>query len=117
VLPKIHQLKKKEVERVFKRGQGFKEDFLFLKFIKNDLKISRFSVIVPSKVSKKATLRNKIKRRIAEILRIKIKKIKKGIDGIILAIPGLEAKDFWEIEESLSRLLERAKILETEKDV
>jgi len=68
--------------------------------------------MVPLKVSKKATLRNKIKRRISELLRVRIKNIKAGTCGIVLAVPGIEKRDFWEIEESLNKLLERAKILE-----
>lgn len=112
MLPKIHRLNKKEVETIFRNGQGVKEDFLILKILKNKFTGTKFSVIVPLKVSKKATLRNKIKRRISELLRVKIKNIKAGTCGIVLAAPGIEKKDFLEIEAILNRLLERAKILE-----
>jgi len=111
MVPKKNRLQKKtEIVRVFKKGKGFKEDFLILKLVKNNLEKSRFSFIISKKVSKKATTRNKIKRRLSEIVRLKLKKIKKGIDVILIACPGLEEKDFWEIEESLDKLFLRANL-------
>lgn len=112
MLPKQNRLKKKkDFERVFKEGQGFKEDFLFLKVVKNNLKISRLGFVVSKNFSKKATLRNKIKRRLRELVRINLSKIKKGIDGALVAQPGLETKDFWEIEEVINKLFTKAGIL------
>ncbi len=114
MLSKLNRLKKKkDIERVFKQGKGFKEDFLILKVVKNNLKNSRFAFVISQKVSKKATLRNKIRRRLRELVRLKIRDIKKGIDLIILAAPGLETKDFWEIEEALNKLFAKAGIYST----
>ena len=112
MLPKANRLKKKkDFERVFKTGKGFKESFLVFQAAKNNLKNSRFGFVVGKSVSKKTTTRNKIKRRLRELVRIKIKKIKKGIDGVFVAKPGLETKDFWEIEKTMNQLFKRAKIL------
>lgn len=110
MLPKINRLKKKkDIERVFKEGRGVKEDFLILKAVKNSLKNPRFAFIVSSKVSKKATLRNKIRRRLSKLAGLKIGKIKNNIDFILLAVPGLEEKDFWEIDETINKLFQKAK--------
>ncbi|MBZ9578256.1 ribonuclease P protein component [Patescibacteria group bacterium] len=112
MLVKINRLKKKkDFELIFKKGKGFKEDFLVLKMIRNNLKQNRFGFIVGGKISKKASLRNKIKRRLRELVRIKLKKIKKGFDVILIAQPGLENKDFWDIEEVISKLFSKAKII------
>ncbi len=55
MLPKINRLQKeKEIEEVFKKGKGFKEDFLIFKTAKNSLKTSRFGFIISKKISKKA---------------------------------------------------------------
>jgi len=111
MLPKVNCLKrKKDFERVFKEGKGFKEDFLFLKFYLNNLKKSRFGIIVSQKISKKAIIRNKIKRRIRAVINSKLPKIKKGMDIVLVVLPGLETKDFWEIEDTINRLFEKAKI-------
>jgi len=110
VLPKINRLKKKkDIERVFKEGRGFKEDFLVLKAVKNNLKNTRFAFIVSSKVSKKATLRNKIRRRLSKLAALKMEKIKKNTDFILIAAPGLEEKDFWETDETINKLFQKAK--------
>lgn len=110
MLPKINRLKnKKEIERVFKKGKGFKEDFLILKVAKSNFENSRFAFVVSKKISKKATLRNKIRRRLGELIRFKIKKFKNGMDLVLIAAPGLEEKDFWEIDETVNRLFQKAK--------
>jgi len=112
MLPKENRLKKnKDFKKVFKDGKGFKEDFLVLKKAKNNLKISRFGFVVSKTFFKKATLRNKIKRKLRESVRIKLNEIKKGIDGVVIASPGLEAKDFREIKEIVNRLFKKAKII------
>ena len=42
MLPKINRLKKqKDFERVYKKGKGYKEDFLFLKIVENGKKLTR----------------------------------------------------------------------------
>ncbi|MCJ7829664.1 ribonuclease P protein component [Patescibacteria group bacterium] len=113
MLSKANRLKKKkDFEKVFKKGQGLKEGFLYLKFIKNNFGVSRFGFIVSKKFSQKATTRNKIKRRLRELVRIKLSKIKKGIDGIIVVTPGFEINDFWELEEILNKLFKKAHLIE-----
>lgn len=112
MLPKANRLKKKkDIENVFKNGTGFKEDFLILKVVKNNLKNSRFAFIVSQKVSKKATLRNKIRRRLSELVRRRLPTVPLGIDMVLVAVSGLEEKDFWEIEESLNKLFNKAKMI------
>ena len=65
MLPKTNRLtKKKDFENVFKKGKGIKGDFLILRFVGNKTKTCRFGIVVSKKISKKATVRNKIKRRI-----------------------------------------------------
>ena len=69
MLKKINRLKKKkDFEKVLRGGKGFKEDFLLFKTIKNNLKTSRFGFIISQKVSKKATVRNKLKRKLSGLI-------------------------------------------------
>lgn len=111
MLPKENRLKEKDVKRVLKDGQAFKEDFLILRIVKNNLNKTRFGFIVSKKLSKKATMRNKIRRRLSNLVKVKMKKLKKGVDGIFIAVPGLETKDFWEIEEAMNKNFSKAKLL------
>jgi len=118
MLPKVNRLKKKQdIERVFKKGEGSKEDFLVLKIAKNRLSQTRFAFIISRKVSKKAVIRNKIRRQLSEAVGTRLKKLKKerhpptthqGMDVVLIALPGLEKKDFWEMDEVVDKLFKKA---------
>lgn len=112
MLLKLYRLQKNEdIKKISQKGKRFKEDFLILKTISNNLNRTRFGFIVSQKLSKKATLRNKIRRKLRELVRLKLKEIKKGIDAIVIASPGLETKDFWEINESINKLFKKAGLI------
>lgn len=112
MLPKKNRLKKgKDFQKIFKEGKGFKEGFLFLKVAENGSENSRFGFSISKSFSKKSSLRNKIKRKLQELIRARTKKIKKGVDGLIVVYAGLEKNDFWEIEESLDNLFKKAGLL------
>lgn len=112
MLPKNNRLRqKKDIDNVFKKGKGLKEGLLILKTVKNDLRKTRFGFIVSQKVSKKSTLRNKIKRKIREVVRLKFKTINTGTDNLFIAVPGIEKKDFQEIEKDIAKLLKKANII------
>ena len=108
MLPKKNRLKKrKDFERVFKEGKRYNEKFLFLVTAPNHLSFPRFGFVVNLKVSKKATVRNKIKRRLREIIRGFLPEIKKGIDCVIVARPEIKEATFQEMKEVLSRLIKK----------
>jgi len=116
MLLKVNRLtRKNDFGAVFKKGKGFKEGFLILRFVSNKIKNCRFGIIVSRKISKRATVRNKIKRRIRGIIKPKIPKIKTGADIVFFALPGLETKDFWEIEETINKLLKKAKLIKAKR--
>ena len=112
MLGKENRLKnKKDFDRVFKKGKGFKQDFLFLKLIKNNLEMNRFGFIVSQKISKKAVLRNKIKRRLRESVRKKLEKLKQGYDIVFLPSPDIREKNFKEIDQLINKILTKTKLL------
>ncbi|MDP3991166.1 MAG: ribonuclease P protein component [Candidatus Nealsonbacteria bacterium] len=112
MLSKPNRLKKKkDFERVFKLGKTFKEDFLFFKIAKNHLSPTRFGFVVGKKVSKKAVVRNKIKRILGEIIRRNITKIKNGFDVVVSVDGRIKTKDQKSIEEVISKLIKKAKII------
>lgn len=99
--------KNNDFEELFKKGRGFKEGFLYLKAAKNNLEESRFGFVVSKKFSKKAYLRNKIKRKLREIVRLNMPEIKKGLDVAIIVLPGLKEEG---VEDVLRKLLEKSGI-------
>lgn len=82
-----------------------------LKVAQKNSKSARFGFIVSKKISKSAVVRNKIRRRLSEAIKSIIKEIKTGADVALIALPGIEKKDFSEIEKSLAVLLKKAGLL------
>lgn len=98
-------MKKKEFEAVFKKGKTRAGKLVFLKILKNNLDDNRFGIVVSKKISKKAVNRNKIKRRLKEIIR-QIN-IKSGFDIVIVAKPEILDKKYQEIKDELEELLKK----------
>jgi ribonuclease P protein component len=102
--------KKKDFSAVFKQGKTFKEKFLILRIRKNNQKNFRAGFVVSQKISKKAVVRNKVKRRLRQAVRTKTGEIKKGVDIVLITLPGIEEKNFLEIKEAVDKIFKKAKI-------
>jgi ribonuclease P protein component len=104
--------KERDFERVFKEGKAWRGELVFLKWLGNGLDASRFGFIVSRKVSKKAIVRNKLKRRLRQIARTRMSELKKGVDIVVVARPGLESKNFAATKEIINELFRKAGLLE-----
>src|SRR5574344_741566 len=91
----------KEFDRVFKTGQSFYGKILGIKTVPSSLDISRVGILIGLKVSKKAVVRNKIKRQIRSIVARELLSLKPGRDIVIIVLPLILGKEFKEIEEEL----------------
>lgn len=99
--------KRKDFERVLKKGKQLRENCLVLRFLSNDLKERRFAFIVSQRVSKKAVARNKLKRRLSEIVREKEERFPQGNDYVFIALKGLEGKSFFELNTIIENLISK----------
>jgi ribonuclease P protein component len=97
--------KKNDFDTIFKKGKSVKSSFLILKFLQNGLKINRFAFMVSKKVSLKAVVRNKIRRRLSESVRDFRKETEAGVDVIFVTLPTIKEKRFIEIKEEVNNLL------------
>ena len=61
--------KRKDFEIIFRNSKSLKNNLFVLRVAKNNLQISRFGFVVSQKVSKKATVRNKVRRRLAAAIK------------------------------------------------
>jgi ribonuclease P protein component len=112
MLPRKYKLKRdNDFKRVFKQGKYQQKDFIRLRFLKNNLKISRFAFVIGLKISKKATQRNRIRRQLEEIIRLSFDQIKPSFDVVILAEKEIINKKYQEIETTLMGLLKEAKLV------
>ncbi|GAG31925.1 unnamed protein product [marine sediment metagenome] len=115
MLPKEHRLKKeKDFERVIRQGESHPGSFLVLKFLRNNLRVSRIGFVVGKKISKKAVARNKLKRRLREAAKAYLPKLKSNYDLIFFSRKGSEKEKFSEIKETIGKLLKKAKLLKND---
>ncbi len=113
MLPKNHRLRlKKDFDKLFKGGKFIAQGFLTLGYIKNKLNISRLAVIVGKKVSKKAVVRNSVKRKTVEIIRLNLSGIRSGFDLVFISKPEIAGKKSAEIGKAVIGLLKKAKFIE-----
>ncbi|PLX27236.1 ribonuclease P protein component [Candidatus Parcubacteria bacterium] len=103
--------KKKDIEAVFKSKISKYNKFFGLKAKENNLNYSRFTVVVGTKVSKKAVVRNRIKRRVRSVLKEEYKSLERNVDLLILALNQAENIDMKETRNSVKNLLKTAKLL------
>lgn len=86
--------KDREIQRVFKQGGSFFNPFFSLKYLKiRGATIPRFAVVVSTKVQKKATVRNRLKRIVRETIRLNLGKIPPGDYVLILKPKAAEAEE------------------------
>jgi len=112
MLSKKYKLKKdNDFKRVFKEGKYYQEDFIKIRVLKNNLEMSRFGFIIGLKISKKSTQRNKIKRKLEEIIRLNLKQIKPSFDIVVLVSPRIIEKKYQEMEKTLINLFKKSKLL------
>lgn len=111
MLPSVFRLKKKkDFERVLNLGQTSSGEFFILKHVPNDLSFSRFGLIVSTKVSSKATDRNRLRRQVSEIVRLNLERIKTGFDVVIVFKRLAKDKEYLKLEKELSALFIKNKL-------
>lgn len=106
----LFRLKKgSEIKNVWSKGRGLKEGSLLVRSVENNLGHNRFGFVVPAKVSKKAVVRNKIRRRLSEIVRRMPQSSESGRDIIFFALPGMQDYDFFQTKLAVDKLLSKLK--------
>ncbi|MEK7579676.1 MAG: ribonuclease P protein component [Patescibacteria group bacterium] len=75
----------REIRKIFRYGRSINSEFFQIKFNFSENNQSKFAVIARAKNFKNAASRNKIKRRISEIIRINISRVKPGFVILVIA--------------------------------
>jgi|SRR3989344_3261770 len=95
------------VKKVFKRGKNISSELFQIKFIPAEAGVSKFAFIVGLKVSKKAVARNRLRRKLSEIIRLNISKIRQGFFIVIMAKPKTVGREYRYLEKDLMDALSR----------
>lgn len=102
--------KNKEFKNVYKAGRRWSGPFFTMYIKKNGSNCTRLGVSVSKRVGN-SVVRNRVKRRIKEIFRINMGKIKKGFDIVVSTKPAISTAEFKDIEKELKRLLKRGHLI------
>jgi ribonuclease P protein component len=99
-----------DFDLVFKEKRSIYGQFLGLKIRSNNLLRNRFGVLLGTKVSKLAVLRNTYKRRVKRVLSLEDKKLKTGNDLVVIVLPAIVGKKYQEIENEIKTILSKLKL-------
>jgi len=102
--------KDNDFDAVFKKGKTAYSKILLVKSLPNNLPENRFGILVGTKISKQAVIRNKIKRQIRAAIESELFLLNKGNDFIIVVFPLILANNFDNISESLEFCFKRLKL-------
>lgn len=106
-----NRLKKADFELIFRNGNKSYNPYCNMRYMANKLDYCRFSIIVSNKISKKATVRNKIRRRLKAVLQENLPNFRQNCDIIITVLPTMAKLDFAENKEILLNLLKKNRLL------
>ncbi|MCF8008700.1 MAG: ribonuclease P protein component [Halanaerobiales bacterium] len=103
--------KKSDFNRVYKRGKSKASSHLVLYWYPNGENINRYGFSINKRIGK-AVVRNKLKRRLKEIIRKEIdRSFKKGYDFILIARKPIVSLEYKEIQKDLIKLFRRSSLL------
>ena len=111
MLPQKNRIGKKLFPEFIRRAKTFSSDNVYLKVSRDCQENKAFAFVVSLKVSKKATERNKLKRRARAITYPLLKDVSRGICAAVFFKPTILGKKYAEIKDEMISLYKKAKII------
>ena len=106
--------KRSQYEKVYKSGIAKSDKYIVIKALANNLEFSRFGYSTNKSLGN-AVNRNRVRRRLKEIIRAKY--IKPGWDIVVIARSSTVGIDYHRLEKSVDDLLKRADLLLNKNEV
>ena len=98
---------------VYNKGRSWISDLVVMKVLPNGLTLSRYGFSVSKRIGKAVT-RNRVKRLLGEVLRLK--PLEPGWDIIFIARPLAANADYAGVEKTIDDLLSQAQLLRPPED-
>ena len=114
MLPHKHRIPSSELSSIMRFGKRVQTPGLSMVYRVLTISHSRFAFVVSTKIDKRATGRNRMRRLMSESVRLHTQEIKPGIDGVFIAKKGLMGLSQVEVEAQVMEGLKRAGILNAE---
>lgn len=108
MLPKGNRVRKtREFERVFSSRLSVFGQFARISYTKGTTEITRCAVVVSTKISKKAIIRNKIKRRVRAIIARQLINLIPPKDIVVTCLAGSVSASFKDFEVDIIKSLRK----------
>ncbi|MDO8592199.1 MAG: ribonuclease P protein component [bacterium] len=104
-------VKQKDFEKIFQQGRSYYSKLLGIKAMVNEQQENRYGIVISTKVSKKSTERNKLKRQIRHAIKRLDYELAQGMDIIVMALPAISGQGYNTIKSELERILIKLKLL------
>lgn len=91
----------RDFERVFAVRQSVHAALFRIKIARNNFGYTRCAVVVSAKVSKRAVVRNRVRRRAWSVIAEYLDTVPKGLDIVFMATPDAARADFEAIKKEL----------------
>lgn len=109
MLTRPHRLTaKSDFAKLFAKGRPFHARGLTVKAAPNGRTATRVGFVVSTKVSKRSVVRNRIRRRLREIVRLRLEALPPGLDVAFIVKAELVPLEHAELVKTVEFLLEKA---------
>lgn len=110
MIAKIYRIDKNLIDYILKKGESGTSKLFIIKYIKNSKNSFRYRTIVSTKMDRRATARNKIKRRIYEGVRAAEKELgssttQNNLDIVLIPKKSIIKAKFEDIAADIKKLL------------
>ena len=102
----------KQFSQIHREGLSIANRLLVVRVLANGLDHSRFGFLVSKRIGN-AVVRNRVKRRLREVVRLT--PVKPGWDAVFIARRDINQADFQQLKQSAENLLRRTQLVEYEK--
>ena len=112
IMDKVNRLRSNmEFKKVYSGGKNYWNKYLIIYVRKNNLNYTRIGYSISKKVGN-SVVRNKIRRRMKEIYRLKLNNIKEGYDIIIIPKRNAVNISYLELESAMLHIFKLGDIIE-----